>query len=130
MLPGDLVEILFPGRRADPAQLYRRWADHELVLAFLEIKGRAVFGTREEVDSPCSIRVEGKDVHHRLFIRRPVFLESLVEGAKCALEAVGIVRLERDEAPKAVLNAVGAEGVGFREPSRGGGLHECDVSSS
>src|ERR1035438_276601 len=94
MLPGDLVEILLPGRRADPAQLYRRRTDHELVLALLEIEGRAVFGAGEEVDAPCSIRVKGKDVQPRLFTRRPAFLEGLALGAKSALEAVGITPAE------------------------------------
>src|ERR1039458_7983351 len=79
VLPGDLAEILLPGRRADTAQLDRRRADHELVLALLEVEGRAVLGAREEMDSPFAVRVEGEDVQHRLFTRRAAFLESLVE---------------------------------------------------
>src|ERR1035441_7529498 len=67
MLAGDIVEILFPGRRADPAQLYRRRTDHELVLPLLEVEGWTVFGAREEMDAPIAVRVEGKDVQHRLF---------------------------------------------------------------
>src|ERR1035441_4851266 len=128
MLPGDIVEILFPGRRADPAQLDRRRTDHELVLALLEVEGWTVFGAREEMDAPIAVRVESKDIQHRLFTRRPAILESVVEGAERALEAVGIVRLERDESPQTLLNAVGSERVGFKEPSRVGLLQDFVLS--
>ena len=114
VLPGDFVEVLLAGRRADASQLNCRRADHELVLALLEVKGRAVLGAREEMDAPCSICVEGKDVQHRLFTRRPVFLERLIEHSKGSQEAVCIVRLERDEAPQTLLDTIGAEKVGFK----------------
>ena len=94
-----------------------------LLLALLEVEGRAVFGAGEDVDSPFSVRVEPEDIQHRLLSRRPALLEDLIQGAKRAQEQAGIRRLESDEAPEILLKAVSAQGVRLNELAGAALLH-------
>ena len=92
----------------------------QLLVAFLEVEGGAMFGAGKIWILHSAFGVKPKDIQHRLFTRRPPSWKTSYRAPNARWSSAGIRRLEGDEAPEIVLDAVSAQGARGEELRRTG----------